>query len=232
MKHELQNDRIWELDAFRGLCILVMVLLHVLYDLQVAALDTPFISGLMQYGGAAFVLLSGLCATLGRHSFRRGLIVLGCGLLITGVTWAMAEFGFLPPDVVIRFGVLHMLGAAMILWPLFRKLPRWALAVLGLGMVVLGFWFQSFHVEPPFLFPLGLRVSTFSSGDYFPLFPHLGWFFLGAVLGKTAYKEKKTRFPGVDADHPVVSFLCLCGRQSLWIYLLHQPIVYGVLAVL
>ena len=44
-----------------------------------------------------------------------------------------------------------------------------------------------------------------------------------------AYREKKTLLPGTFGKTPVARFFCWCGRQSLFIYLLHQPIVYGLL---
>ena len=74
-----------------------------------------------------------------------------------------------------------------------------------------------------------INFEGFVSSDYFPLFPQLGYFFIGAAIGKTAYREKKTLLPGTLEKTPAARFFCWCGRQSLFIYLLHQPIVYGLL---
>ena len=86
MSQPSKSNRIWELDALRGICILFVVFFHFLYDLQALTgfriSDYPAIFWIMQYGGILFVLLSGLCATLGRRSFRRGLLVFACGTLI------------------------------------------------------------------------------------------------------------------------------------------------------
>ena len=65
----------------------------------------------------------------------------------------------------------------------------------------------------------------FYSADFFPLLPNVGWFLLGAVLGRVLYKEKKTLFPKVPAEAFPIRFLSWCGRQSLFIYLLHQPVL-------
>ena len=62
--------------------------------------------------------------------------------------------------------------------------------------------------------------------------PHLGWYMLGTVLGRTVYADKKTRLPGTFRNSGVARFFCWCGRQSLFIYLLHQPIVYGLLELI
>jgi uncharacterized membrane protein len=113
--------RVWELDAFRGICILGMVIVHLLYDLidlyQLVSWDYPsIIRFLMAWGGILFVVLSGICATLGSKSVRRGLMVLGAGLLVSTVTVGLYHFGFAGKGIIIYFGVLHCLGLCMILW--------------------------------------------------------------------------------------------------------------------
>ena len=71
-----------------------------------------------------------------------------------------------------------------------------------------------------------------SSSDYFPIFPQLGWFLLGAALGRTVYREKQTLLPCAAQDFFLIRFFRWCGRQSLWIYLAHQPVVYGILELI
>lgn len=231
-----KTARIWELDALRGAAICCVIVLHFLYDLQtflgISALTSPVLQAIMQYGGAVFVILSGLCATLGSRSLRRGIIVFACGMVITAVTFAMARLGLAGESIVIRFGVLHLLGTCMMLWPLLKKLPVWAQSVLGAAFVALGAVFEHLRVKCRWLFPLGLRYVGFASSDYFPLFPHLGWFLLGAVLGRTVYRKRKTRLPNFPSNAAPVRFLRWCGTHSLWLYLLHQPLLYGIVSVL
>lgn len=229
--------RIWELDAFRGIAILAVILIHLLFDLRYflglsLGYDNAVFQFVKQYGGVVFVVLSGICVTLGRRSFRRGLIVFGCAMAVTLVTLAMVWLGLDSGSVVVRFGVLHLLGIAMMLWPLLRRLPTWAMVAIGLPVVGLGYWFRTFYVTPEWLFPLGLTSAGFSSSDYFPLFPHLGWFLLGAALGRTAYREKRSLLPRVNAQCPPIRFFCWCGRMSLFLYLLHQPLLYGLVMIL
>ena len=231
------KDRIWELDAFRGLCILGVVIIHFIFDLTelygILHWDAPPLFQFVQtWGGVLFLLLSGVCATLGRRSLRRGLIVFGCGMICTAVTVGMYWLGMANQYIIIRFGVLHCLGLCMILWAALKRLPAWALGVLGAVMVALGFLFQGIRVEATWLFPLGLLHNDFVSSDYFPLFPHLGFFLLGSVLGRTLYRNKQTLFPQANTQAPVLRFLGFCGRQSLFIYLLHQPILSLVCMVL
>lgn len=227
------KPRIWELDALRGVCILCVIVVHFLFDLSFfGGLDLTLPAWyvfIQEYGGAIFVVLSGVCVTLGSKSVRRGLIVFACGMLITAVTYGMYRLGMSGADVVVKFGVLHLLGVCMLVYPAFKKLPPAALALVGLAIAITGYAIRGVVVPQHWLFPLGLTYEGFTSSDYFPLFPQLGYFLIGAAIGKTAYREKRTFLPGAFQQTPVARFFCWCGRQSLFIYLLHQPIVYGLL---
>lgn len=229
------KTRIWELDALRGLCILGMLAVHLVYDLTPMGWEAPvWYTALMDWGGVAFFLLSGICVTLGSNSLRRGLTVLAGGVICTAVTWGMYRLGFQGKSFVIWFGVLHCLGCCMLLWPLFRKWPAASLAVSGILVALTGLYFLSLSPigSPKWLIILGICYRGFGSSDYFPLLPFLGFFLLGAFLGRTVYRQKQSLLPKVNTKMLPVRLLSWCGRQSLWIYLLHQPVIYGLLALL
>lgn len=230
------KTRIWELDAFRGLCVLGMIVIHFVFDIVylyglVSWELSPTFLFVQQWGGILFLLISGICITLGSRSVRRGLIVLAAGLLVSAVTIVMHRFFYFHESIIIRFGVLHCLGICMLLWPVFRKLPWWALVVIGIPMVIFGLWADGIQISIPWLYPLGLTAEGFMSADYFPLFPNLGFFLLGAAIGRTAYKNKTSLLPDLSGILPI-RFLTFCGRQSLLIYLLHQPILSGIFYLL
>ena len=230
----MSKNRIWELDALRGLCILGMVAVHGIYDARelyglISRDYPPAFVLLKDWGGIAFLLLSGVCATLGSRSVRRGAVVLVCGMAITAVTAAGFFLGVLDGSLVITFGVLHCLGCSMILWRLCRNLPGRYLIQLGAALAALGFLARDLTVETVWLIPLGLVLPGFSAADYFPLLPNFGFFLLGAALGRRLYPTKVTRFPGKQGK--LARFLGFCGRHSLTVYLLHQPILLGVLAL-
>ena len=84
----------------------------------------------------------------------------------------------------------------MMLYPAYKKLPTQALAAMGVVLVVTGYLISGTVVKAKFLFPFGFVYEGFASSDYFPLLPHLGWYMLGTVLGRTVYADKKTRLPG------------------------------------
>ena len=217
------KNRIRELDAARGICILAMIAVHFVYDLTelyriVNWKYPPVFLLLKNWGGIAFFLISGICITLGHHYLKRGLTVLGCAAAVSAVT---VLSGAMP----IRFGVLHCLGSCMLSWRFFRHAPAdklWAASVI---LILLGFCFSRASVDAPWLYPLGLAAPGFQSADYFPLLPYLGYFLAGAALGKRFYADRVSRFPKL----PSFPFLCLCGRHSLFLYLIHQPVLIALI---
>ena len=228
------KKRIWELDVFRGICILGVIAVHFVYDMvELYGLGEweypPLFSFIKNWGGILFLVLSGVCVTLGSRSIRRGAIVLASGLVITGVTVGMYLTGMQGIGIIIYFGVLHCLGLCMLLWPLFKKFPWWALLLCGAVLTWLGFYLQQLPAADaywPMVF--GVPWKGFLSSDYFPLLPNLGYFLLGSALGKTLYRKKESLLPKVNEKNILIRFFAGCGRQSLWLYLLHQPVLSGI----
>ena len=231
------RKRIWELDALRGFSIIIVILIHLTYDLVVLYdiwdLKHPWLFDLGQdWGGVAFLVLSGICVTLGSRPIKRGVTVFGCGMLITAVTAGMYFLGFADQGIIIYFGVLHCLGICMVLSPQLKKLPVWLLGSLGVVMIAAGLYLvNNVSVDFPWLIPFGVPSRTFVSSDYFPLLPNLGYFLVGIFLGKTIYRNKQSLLPAVNTENPIIRFLNFCGRHSLLIYLLHQPVLSGVIAL-
>lgn len=228
------TKRIWELDAARGLCIIGMILVHLLFNLSflfgvIDLGNAPVFHFLSQWGGIPFFLISGICATFSRRTVIRGAVVFGCGLLCSGVTFAMYLLGFTDAGFIIYFGVLHCLGICMVLWPLFRKLPVSILLLLAAGIIAAGLYIAAnVRTEHLWLLPFGLVRGDFVTSDFFPLLPNLGYFLAGSVLGKTLYRRRQTLLPGINPDFLPLRFLRLCGKRSLLIYLLHQPVLTGL----
>lgn len=233
----MQKNRIWEIDAFRGILILGMVAVHFIYDLQNFLLlpilaESKLYALAAKWGGVLFFLLSGISVTLGSRPVRRGLWVLGFGMAVSAVTAGLYLFGFAQESILIYFGVLHCLGVCMILWPLFHKLPVGRLALTAAGIIIAGFCLLRLRFPTGlWLIALGCTPSGFQSADFFPLLPFLGFFLLGAVFGQTLYKNKKTLFPAIAGENFLIRFLCQAGRDSLWIYILHQPALLGAIYV-
>ena len=228
------SKRIWELDALRGLALLGMMGIHFVYDLVdlfgVWNWQQPawYLFFKNNYG-AVFFLISGISVTLGRCPVKRGAQVFLCGFLCTGVTLGMYLLGFAGKGIIIYMGVLQCLGLCMMLWPLFRRCPDWALTALGLAMTIAGWYLRTQAFPFWLLTPLGFAPYGFTSSDYFPLLPNLGYFLLGAVVGRQVYAGRKSLFP---RETPPLGLFRWMGRHSLMVYLLHQPVLAAIVAAI
>jgi uncharacterized membrane protein len=208
---------------------------HIVYDLVfLFGLTTVNDGGLFlfttNYTGILFITLSGICATLGKHPVKRGLVVFGGGMLVSIATYLMYAVGFADKGLLIYFGVLHCIGICMLLWPIFRKLPWWVLIPVGLAVICAKDLVYGTHADTYLLLPFGIFPPYFATSDYFPLIPCLGYFLIGGGLGQLLYKNKKSLLP--EPKFFPFNMLCFMGRHSLLIYLIHQPIITGCILII
>lgn len=237
------------LDEIRGITLLSMILYHGIWDLvYVFNVSMPWYEGQGAYLWqqsicCTFIFLSGFCWSFGKTPLKRGLVVSLCGALITIVTL------FLPAEEHILFGVLTLLGASMLLMAvldrLFRKVPAAAGVLIStflflftknvnMGELGIGSWRAA--VVPNswkhglFMTFLGFTEDTFYSADYFSLFPWVFLFFAGYFAFRCSSRTILPKLP--KREHAKIGWLAAIGRHSLEIYMLHQPIVYGILWVI
>ncbi|MDR3207842.1 MAG: DUF1624 domain-containing protein [Oscillospiraceae bacterium] len=233
---ERASRRIQLIDAARGLSIILMVAYHTGYDLVAAGLMSqeilynPLLNTLEPLFAGVFITLSGVSACYARDNRRRGLRVLGCALLVSFVT------GFMGAGTAISFGILHCLGLCMILggdpavWQ--GKLPRWLQPWLFGGLFVVCYAVfplrGALFAGVPYLEMLGLIGPEYGAPDYFPLLP---WFFLYLFGTWAGGHIKAGDFPRwfYKTRVPV---LPVVGRYTLLIYMLHQPVIFGVVSVI
>lgn len=215
------------LDAWRSLAIVLMAGYHFLYDLALFGVITwrqmfsAPLNAAQKFICCSFILLAGASARFSRSSLRRGLIVLAVGVVV--------EIGAMVGGQTIRFGVLMLLGWSMVLYHFagsyLRRLPGWALAVCSLALYFLTDWWTGRVTAPvSWLYPLGFTAPGFVSADYFPLLPWFFLFLVGTVLGGLCLEHRDSRL--LSASLP--GALTFPGRHSLIIYLLHQPVLYGL----
>lgn len=232
--------RYWEIDAARGVAVIAMVFFHLMWDLQflgmsnVNVFSTPwqtFARGI----GSSFAFLMGLSLTLVAARYQtwadfwtyvlwRGGLVFGLGMLVTLVT--LVALG----EQYVRFGILHLLGSMLVLAAPFVSLPVWRTLTVGLLMIVLGALLTGQTASTHVLLPLGVPPRGVVMADYYPLLPWGGVTLLGVAFGRLGYPDGQRRvvLPALAGVAPlrVLRFL---GRHSLPIYLLHQPVLLGML---
>jgi len=232
------TERIWEIDFLRGLSIILMVCYHLLFDLgefvgikKCLGWSTDLSSvawTVAQYFFAGlFVILSGISSTLSRSNARRGLKLLAVSLVVSAATYIF------DPSSTVYFGILQCLAFSILIYGVgFEKAGPVACAVWGalvLGSTVaLRLLMRGVEVRFDWLLPFGITSPSFSSFDYFPLFPWFGIFLAGSALGKSVYASKRSLVPVRLPE----TFINVAGRHSLLIYILHQPVILGILYVL
>ena len=227
------RPRIKALDIIRGFLIIGMMLDHLLYDC-VMYLDMPYrlfenpIRTTLHYVGAyLFVLLSGASSYVSRSNWKRGVELLGIALLLTLITWIGDH------DYFIVFGILHLLAVSTLLYalcrPLIDRIPRntqlwlWILLIVGSSILT-----DVVKTGVPGLWILGFPTLGFFSTDYYPLLPWLFVYLLGTWTGPLLFEY---RLPSWFYEIRC-NFLEQIGRHSLWVYLLHQPIILGAVMIL
>lgn len=217
------------LDLARSAAVVCMIVWHALWDLEaVGILPENFCrsSGMTLLREAiayTFILLAGISCRLSHNNLRRGLRLAACALLVTLATALVGE--------TVWFGVLHLLAACTLLWAAFSRIAetldrRWALAAFAL-FAVLRLSLPGVRVSTPGLFWLGLRTEDFVSADYYPLLPWLFLFLCGALAGR-GLRDSDAKWTTVTLPKR----LTWPGRHALTIYLLHQPLLYGIAALL
>jgi uncharacterized membrane protein len=239
---ESLTARFWEVDLLRGCAIVLMVLYHLVFDLNyfdVYHIDVSngFWLTVARASASLFLLLVGLSLTLshsrarllGRddrfffHLLKRSAWILGLALGVTVVTYLFIGKGF------IVFGVLHLIGLSLLLAYPFLRMQRTSI-ILGLLFIVGGLYLQNIRVSSPWLLWLGLAPHDFYSVDYFPVFPWLGVILVGMGLGSLLYPGYRRRIDLPDlSSQAFVRALEFLGQNSLAIYLVHQPVIIALL---
>jgi uncharacterized membrane protein len=75
--------------------------------------------------------------------------------------------------------------------------------------------------------------ENFVTFDYFPIFPWFGVTLLGIYFGNLFYENGKRQFTIKDmSNNSIIKFLTFLGRNSLFIYLGHQPLLIILLLIL
>lgn len=212
-----------------------MFVYHFFFDLRyykVIAADfenDPFWLGFRALIVALFMLIVGISLVLAwragataAHFWKRVAVIAACAIAAS-----VGSF-ILFPRTFIYFGILHCIAVASILaWPLVR-LPRSAL-VVGIAVIAAGIFFSAPPFDERALSWLGFTTHKPATEDYVPLAPWAGFVFVGITLGQAIARRAYRPVARLAKAPPWLRFL---GRHSLFVYMVHQPILLAVLWVI
>ncbi|WAC04211.1 MAG: heparan-alpha-glucosaminide N-acetyltransferase [Methanoregula sp.] len=234
-------DRYSEIDAARGIAILMMIIFHTVFDLYFFSIYPVNVSsGFWRYfafsTASLFLLIAGISLSIS-HSramrlagdgvpvriagkfLRRGAGIFACGVLVTVATWLYLGQGF------VIFGILHTIGVSIMLSPLFFRF-RSNNIIIGSVVVFIGIAIAYAGIPGPlWLCPFGIHPAAFVSVDYTPLFPWFGLVLIGLGIGESIYPGGRRGFEAPAIPFIFMSPLAVLGRHSLVIYLVHQPAI-------
>lgn len=222
-----ESRRIWEIDFFRGIALLLMIYFHVIFDMkEIFDYHVSYSTGINYYTGKTsailFIFLSGISSSMSRSNVKRGLKVLAVAMVITIATHLYGN------GLGIKFGILHFLGTCMILAPLFQRVDKYLLIFLGGIFIWVGNSFAGVTLSHDYLMVFGLTSTSFISSDYYPLLPWMGVFLFGMAAAQILYRERRSLFPFVIPKNPI----SWAGRHTLIFYVIHQPVIMAVLTLL
>lgn len=224
--------RVPGIDALRGIALCLMFAYHFAFDLRfyrVIAADfehDPFWLGFRAVIVSAFMALVGVSLVLAdragaptAHFWRRIGVIALCAIAASAGSWLLFPRSF------IYFGMLHCIAVASVLArPLVRR-PAIALAV-GVVVVVAGVAWSHPAFDARGLSWLGFTTTKPATEDYVPLAPWAGIALAGIALGHAVARRDFVALTPLAAGPAWLAWL---GRHSLAVYMVHQPMLLGVL---
>ena len=229
--------RLAAIDCVRGAALIGMVVYHTAFDLYsdrlIAAdvVDDPGWKALARVTAGTFLFLVGIGLTLStrngldpRRYFRRLGLIAGGAVLVSIATW------WFDPGTFVFFGVLHEIAAASVLALPFLSLPSVVAIAAGVAVIALPFVFTNPLFDVPALWWVGLSTTEPVTVDYVPLFPWFGVVLLGVAAGRVVMRHAAAiaRF---QPQNRAVRALAFGGRHTLFLYLVHQPLIVGGLTL-
>jgi uncharacterized membrane protein len=231
----IAGRRIALVDAARGVAILAMVVYHFAWDLSLfgyvetdvgrdpawRAFAAGIAGSFLTLVGVSLVLAHGE-AIRWRAFARRWAMVAGAGMLVSLGSWIVF------PDRWIYFGILHGIALSSLIGLAFVRAPAWVAAVAAVAVFAAAWlWRGGVFLHPAWLW-LGLSIHVPATNDYVPLIPWSGFTLAGVALARIAVdRGLAARLAGL-APGRCGRGLAAAGRNSLVIYLLHQPLLIGL----
>lgn len=219
----MTNKRIFEIDFLKATAIILMVIFHIVYDLnEFVGIGLDYTTGFWYWVGKIsvllFIFLAGINSGFSKRPIKRGTIVLGFGIVITIVTFVFLR------DEYVRFGILHFLGVCMILFPYLKKLNNGILLIIAIAIIV-SVNLSNVLAETSIITFFKDIFGGVPTIDYYPLFPYISAFIFGILAYKIFYYKRVSILNLYLKNRAIY----MVSKYSLFIYLIHQFIIIGII---
>ncbi len=235
--------RIHLLDALRGISVSAMVVYHFFWDLgyfrfiELENITRGLPLLFAQCIGASFIIISGISLKLASHSnnfstkfLKRLLVLTLICLSITSITFYVDKKSF------IFFGILHFLLTCSLLGLVLLKVKNNNFIFL---LFVFSFLLSMSKVTfelPIYLSWIGFNRDVPITNDFYPLFPWVSFYLFGLWIYEPLrnYLTNKNKSSKIYSEKITIYYngLQFLGRNSLIIYILHQPIFFSLFLIL
>ena len=209
-----------------------MILYHFAFDLayfRITASDfyrDPFWLHARTLILSSFLLLAGISLVLAQrsesgraHFWRHVGTIAACAVAVSLASYLIF------PRSYIWFGVLHAIALSLILIRPLADHPRIALAA-GIAVIAIGNLATSPWFDRRAWGWLGFMTAKPITEDYVPLLPWTGVMLIGIAAGHALLRNEFRAVAPLGRTPRVLAWL---GRHSLAVYMLHQPLLIGLL---
>jgi uncharacterized membrane protein len=223
------------IDAARGVAIAAMVVYHFSWDLRFfgfIGVDVTQEIGWRIFArliAGTFLFLVGVSLVLStRSGFDRSRFLRRLGVVVAAAAAITAITFFMMPDAFIFFGILHCIAVSSVLGLAFVRAPVALVLAAAVLASMAPIWLAGPAFDHPALQWIGLSPTLPRSNDFVPLLPWFGVVLAGIAAARLAPLLPAASLPSWRAGAPLPRALIWAGRHSLMIYLVHQPLLFGI----
>lgn len=232
------KQRLPWLDILRGFAVFLMILFHLNYSLvhifwsDILNFSEIFWYSIWKLAAITFILVSWVSFAFAEKKYGKKIYkkYLRYTLILSLFSTIISLWTyFLFPKQFIVFGILHFFALSFLLLPYVTHFLKWFSVFAAFGVIIYGIYFLPI-LESSYLFPLWFHSLSFSSADYYPLFPWFGVLLLGYSFWVLVQKYNlEWIFLFWNSDRILKKYTIFLGRKALFFYLIHQPIIIFIL---
>lgn len=255
--NKMQNikKRIAELDFFRGVCIILMLWDH--FALLILKFDGLFWhlnetnslwvyisffhiyirsfyrNVIRQIVVAIFFIISGIVTKFSQSPLKRIIKLAISAFIITLISITLSLIT--NKELFVFFGVIHCYTVCALIYYLLKKLKNknveFIFYIIIIFTSIIFYFVKPTHNYHNYFMILGIPNINYVSGfDYFPVFPYVGIFLIGVLIGRVYYNDYKTKLKLLEK--PAFRPISFIGRKGIYVYLFHIPIMIIIIYVI